>query len=669
MAETTEQYRARINQLKISIENEPYMKNMRPDIAEGIGKTGNRQADIEEQFQSVIDGTTGKDIISAPEILAARNGEANLNDRLTKKEQEFEIEMAQNMLNDEQLRAYVDLLQHQLTSMGDISPEPYATYNVLVSANPSHSGVYVVTEDGNWYYWNSIGNLWDVGGKFQATGVADNSITPKQTTFISVSENLINPSLRKDGYMLGFDYYVDTTATYDAESQVTSYKNSFPTAVGDIIYSNAPGRLVWYESTNEVSGSTSFVLDESIGFFKASVGGGSKSKIDGYLDYINQDGYWFVSKNSVLKGKQEYGVTKLDSSIESDVFLTKDDLETTDLTSFVPKNLYCFDSNKNSKWINKDNVLVSRNPNGFYLDMTAPNGALRDWNRVLTQTNDQLSVKSALNNETVYTKFYSRKSVDPTLKQNPTTQKNIMIIGDSFIDQDVLPTDIKNQLVNKYGFTNYNFIGTNVSTQTIDGVSVSCNNEGRGGYTIEDFTKTNDSLGRGTVFPNPFLNNGIVDFSDYMTRNNITGSIDYVFINLGVNNLIMFGDSYETIKPKLQTLIDLIHADYPDCKIFINGLVMISKINGQYDVVFHNSKALGINKAFEELCESEANVSQCIYVDTAVFFDSEEGFQYEMQSYRGGTEEHKVQTDWLHPSDVGYYMISDTDVSAFVYYM
>lgn len=95
MVETTEQYRTRIAQLKTSIENEPLIRKMRGDIAEGISKTGNRQADIEVQFQSVIDGTTGKDVISAPEIIAARNGETNLKTRLDKKEQEVTAQLAQ----------------------------------------------------------------------------------------------------------------------------------------------------------------------------------------------------------------------------------------------------------------------------------------------------------------------------------------------------------------------------------------------------------------------------------------------------------------------------------------------------------------------------------------------------------------------------------------------
>lgn len=192
MAETTDQYRTRINQIKKSVEEEPAIRKMRDDIAEGLGKTGNRQADIEDQFQSVIDETTGRDVISAPEILVARNGEANLNARLLKKEQEFEIEMAMNMLNDEQLRAYVDLLQQQVTSMGDISPEPFETYEALVTANPPHTGVYVVTADGNWYYWNSISIQWSFGGKYQASGIADKSLTSLKYGDKSIQNNALS---------------------------------------------------------------------------------------------------------------------------------------------------------------------------------------------------------------------------------------------------------------------------------------------------------------------------------------------------------------------------------------------------------------------------------------------------------------------------------------------
>lgn len=100
MAETTEQYRNRINQLKTSIENEPYMKNMRPDIAEGISKTGNRQADIEVRQDTLEDDFVAvqQDASSASpsgaEVAIARAGFNTLDERLTKKEQEVTAQFA-----------------------------------------------------------------------------------------------------------------------------------------------------------------------------------------------------------------------------------------------------------------------------------------------------------------------------------------------------------------------------------------------------------------------------------------------------------------------------------------------------------------------------------------------------------------------------------------------
>ncbi|OYQ68259.1 hypothetical protein [Aerococcus sp. 1KP-2016] len=50
-------------------------------------ETKGRQDTVEAQFNSVQQEMTDKDVVSAPEIIAARNGEATLNDRLNKFEQ------------------------------------------------------------------------------------------------------------------------------------------------------------------------------------------------------------------------------------------------------------------------------------------------------------------------------------------------------------------------------------------------------------------------------------------------------------------------------------------------------------------------------------------------------------------------------------------------------
>ena len=66
--------------------------------AERISKDSERDSKIEaveSQFQDVIDNTTDKDVISAPEIIAARNGEANLKARLDKEKNEVTTQLAQ----------------------------------------------------------------------------------------------------------------------------------------------------------------------------------------------------------------------------------------------------------------------------------------------------------------------------------------------------------------------------------------------------------------------------------------------------------------------------------------------------------------------------------------------------------------------------------------------
>lgn len=101
MAETTDQYKNRISQIKTSIENEPEIVKMREDIAEGISKTGNRQADIE-----VRQGTLEEDFVkvqqdassvspSGAEVAVARGEYSTLDGRLTAEQNKVNAQLAQ----------------------------------------------------------------------------------------------------------------------------------------------------------------------------------------------------------------------------------------------------------------------------------------------------------------------------------------------------------------------------------------------------------------------------------------------------------------------------------------------------------------------------------------------------------------------------------------------
>lgn len=49
----------------------------------------------------------------------------------------------------------------------------YATVSALTTADPDHSKIYVVAEDGKWYYYNT---QWTAGSTYQSTAIANNSV-------------------------------------------------------------------------------------------------------------------------------------------------------------------------------------------------------------------------------------------------------------------------------------------------------------------------------------------------------------------------------------------------------------------------------------------------------------------------------------------------------------
>lgn len=97
-----------------------------------------------------------------------------------------------------QARGSYDTLGNRLTDMttrigGIAEGSPKGTYPnlaALQSAKPNgDAAIYVTTDNGHWYYYN---DGWKDGGVYQATGIADGSITPKKTNFYTNTGNLFN---------------------------------------------------------------------------------------------------------------------------------------------------------------------------------------------------------------------------------------------------------------------------------------------------------------------------------------------------------------------------------------------------------------------------------------------------------------------------------------------
>lgn len=102
-----------VSDLVNKIKTEQSANKMRGYIADGLKSTNEKAVNTDgrqdllrsdfvslgNQFKDVIDSTTGKDVISAPEIIAARSGEIDLNARLTKNEQETTAQFQQIVIN------------------------------------------------------------------------------------------------------------------------------------------------------------------------------------------------------------------------------------------------------------------------------------------------------------------------------------------------------------------------------------------------------------------------------------------------------------------------------------------------------------------------------------------------------------------------------------------
>lgn len=91
----------------------------------------------------------------------------------------------------------------------------YSTYEDLVTADPDHSKIYIVSSNGKWYYYTS--NAWTEGGTYQSTGIADNSIDTKQVNHIE-SFKITNGNFYVEKLVSGQQQTSTLSTSYDNKS-------------------------------------------------------------------------------------------------------------------------------------------------------------------------------------------------------------------------------------------------------------------------------------------------------------------------------------------------------------------------------------------------------------------------------------------------------------------
>lgn len=229
-----------------------YGKDVRESLASGleeiskdVEETKGRQDEVETQFQSVIDNTTGKDVVSAPEILAARvsaTGEQhnNLKERLDKEFNEVSAQLAQKAnlsdletTNENLLKEKNKVSKIQLYNYGGelgVRPNRHIAHRLNIptydgSGQAVHPDVIEIPKgfgSGKWKYWmvmtpypNSNANYEDPS--VLASHDKVNWVVPNGVTNPIVPTPPINNDHNSDGILV-FDPDTNTLYMYYRET-------------------------------------------------------------------------------------------------------------------------------------------------------------------------------------------------------------------------------------------------------------------------------------------------------------------------------------------------------------------------------------------------------------------------------------------------------------------
>ena len=229
--------------------------------------------------------------------------------------------------------------------------------------------------------------------------------------------------------------------------------------------------------------------------------------------------------------------------------------------------------------------------------------------------------------------------------KNPTTQKNLLIIGDSLTEfGDTGGCETASTLYEKLqekAITNINFIGTK------SGRNANAKNEGRAGWRSWDYTNINKE-------GNPFVYNGVIDFNAYCTANNFSG-IDYCIIHMNWN---AFSFPKETKWSTLKALADKVLESYPNCKMFIVGMSAYSKYKYSGRWYCTKETVWEIDRYYQEQCDKLDNFR---YVSLLPYRDMDYGNKYSEVNVnlRNSNQKERQLADHVHCGNVGYQQIAD----------
>lgn len=345
------------------------------------------------------------------------------------------------------------------------------------------------------------------------------------------------------------------------------------------------------------------------------------------------------------------------SQIESNISQIETELENP-VEVILPSAIYGVTGQEIN--IYKENlVLNNRLKSVSYIHTKLSNDAVQDdertiWNpstQTLAETNREWEVfkKDLINVETKTIK----ECVVP--KDTGSSTIKVLIIGDSKVDNG-WPS---------YHFL-HNFDDDNMSCKLLGSKydwSTDNRNEGWGGKTAQWFC-TNAS--------SPLSNNGVCDFAHYLSTYSID-TPDYVFINLGTNDVNLSASGYDTnFVTYITQMINSIHSVSSNINVIVGLCEGVATVKDTNNAIFinwdMNEKISKLHKATITAFDNRQN--EHIYV-CPMYMGMDLRNDYNMTEVplsardgdaNGGTGNGKTRmqiTDHVHQNEVGYWKNAD----------
>jgi hypothetical protein len=571
-------------------------------------------------------------------------------------------------------------LESQIAALASGGPAgTYADLAALNTADPDHSKIYITLDNGNWCYYDTGTGAFVAGGVYQATEVADGSITRGKLDFSPADgEQTVNlydkSAITEDKYIIPGTGTLSDAAGFSVSDWIAVDPST------DYVSSGTVWRMTLYDSgKNYISNTDVDVASVT------TTAGTAYIRITVREPLTYTDTFMFCAGTVLPTAYIAYGFyaatgsvyrTSLEPNIQKRIGCG-------DFEILLPSDIYMVSGESYSIYysniVNYSQAYRNGNMYMVALEKTgvstyAAKGLTYDYKWECTPLNTdttfdmEFRLVSTYDEVTLASKVVTFHVANSADAGNQGRTGNIIILGDSFVDLYHVAEKIDTDLTTKSGINNPSFLGQRLSGTT--------HHDAYAGITYNGYVTEANS------FFNPVSET--FDFSYYMTTYYPTyvpagtGSphVNTVCMMAGLNDVgwkyvSNSGIHIALMITNINTIITSVHAFDPAIVVLIYTIVPQihdqNQIGIAFDTFSHHERInyiLGLaNKAIIDEFDTVAMKAANVYVmPSAANFD----YRYGMVTADTFapvkfdptiTETHATN---IHPSDIGAEYIADT---------